>query len=252
MDSFVVLETLALNVLDAFARLNALKAFVALDTLNTLWALDALDRPGTLDALNVLAANTSELLLQIHILELHVAVVRRVEFPILELPAPAKIHLVEFAVQHGVGLDRREPAVSPIVVVPKRRTDEERSAKSEGRPNRPPRWMPEEGNIGRSPIAGAVDNDRIVHRHINVIRLYRLDRDVFGRACVAAAWRSHPADLLLFARFQIAGHFGLLAQSLNCVLYVVGLGEKSFAELVGPVQLLIHHRQHLRYRRQSL
>ena len=211
-----------------------------------------MNRSGTLDTLDVLAANISELPLQIHILELHVAVVRRIEFPVLELSAAADIYPIEPAVQRRVRLDRREPTMSPIVVVPKRGTDEERSAKSEGRPNRPPGRMPEEGHIGRRPIAGAVDNDRVVHRHINVIRLCRFDGDIFGRACVACAWRSHPADLLLFARFQIAGHFGLLAQSLNCVLDIVGLGEKGFAELVGPVQFLVHHRQHLRYRRQSL
>ena len=112
--------------------------------------------------------------------------------------------------------------------------------------------MPEEGNVSRPPVARAVDNDRIVDRHINVIRLHRFDSDVFGRACIAGARCGHAADLLLFARFQIARHFGLLAQGLNRELDVVGLGEKGFTELVGPIQLLVHHRQHLGYRRQSL
>src|SRR5262249_20699847 len=143
-------------------------------------------------------------------------------------------------------------AVAPIVVIPKRRTDEERGAESEYWPNRPPGWMPEEGYVGRPPVAWPVDKDRIIHRHINVIRLHRFDGDVFGWTCVAGARRRHAADPLLFARFQIARHFGLLAQGLNRELDVVGLGEKGFAKLVGPVQLLVHHRKHLGYRCQSL
>ena len=238
-----------LDALQAFVRLDALKAFAPLETLR---ALNTLDCFGALDALDVLAAQISELLLQLHVFELNVAVVRRVEFPVLELATAADIDLIEFAVQHGVGLDRRKPAVSPIVMGPQRRTDKERRAESEDWPNRPPGRMPKEGDISRCPVAGTVDNDRIVNRHVNVIRLRRLDHDVLGRSRIAGTWRRHPPDLLLLARFQVAGHFGLLAQSLNCILYVVGLGEKGLAKLVGPVQLFVHHRQHLRHRRQPL
>src|SRR6476660_8432786 len=148
---FIGLDSLhALVVLETLAALNVLDTLVRLDTLGTL---DALNRSGTLNALHVLAASISELLLQIYILELHVAVVRGIEFPVLELAAAGEIHLVEFAVQHGVGLDRRETAVSPIVVVPQRGTDEERRTESEGRPDRPPGWMPEERRVGRRPVA---------------------------------------------------------------------------------------------------
>src|SRR5262245_24574095 len=248
LNALVVLKALAaLDVLDAFVRLHALQGFVALNSLDTL------NRFGTLNALNVPRACISELMLQIYVLELHVAVVRRIEFPALELAAATgKIHPVESTVQRGVGLDRRETAVSPIVVVPQGRTDEERGAKSEHRPNRPPGRMPEEGNVSRTPVGGAVHNDRVIYGHINVVRFCRLDDDIFGRACIACAWCGNPADSLFFARFQIPGHFGLLTQCLNCDLQVVGLGEKGLTELTGPVQFLIHHRQHLRYRRQSL
>jgi len=73
----------------------------------------------------------------------------RVEFPVLELPATTDVHFVEFAVQHGVCLDRGKPAVSPVVVVPQRRTDEERRTKSKCRPDRPSGRMPEEWHVRR-------------------------------------------------------------------------------------------------------
>src|SRR6476620_3318308 len=71
---FIGLDSLhALVVLETLAALNVLDTLVRLDTLGTL---DALNRSGALNALHVLAASISELLLQIYILELHVAVVR--------------------------------------------------------------------------------------------------------------------------------------------------------------------------------
>ncbi|MGA9051308.1 MAG: hypothetical protein WB422_07940 [Pseudolabrys sp.] len=120
LDAFVFLETVAaLDILNLFVRLDTLNAFA----LEPLRALDTLDRFAALDTLNVFAGLISKLLLQLHVFELHVAVMRGVEFPVLELATAAEIDLVEFAVEHGVGLNCREPAVSPIVVVPQRRTD---------------------------------------------------------------------------------------------------------------------------------
>ena len=64
---------------------------------------------GTLNTLG-----TSELPLQIRILELHVAVVRRIELPVLKLATAGEIHPVESAVKRRIGLDRREPAMKEL------------------------------------------------------------------------------------------------------------------------------------------
>jgi len=100
-----------LDILDILAGLNSLDA-LGLD------ALDALNCFSSLAALQIFAAEIAKLLLKLGILELDAAVMRRIKFPVLELAPAADVHLVEFAVEHGVRLDRRKSAVPPIVVIP--------------------------------------------------------------------------------------------------------------------------------------
>src|SRR5262245_35174849 len=174
----------------------------------------------------------------------------RVELPVLELPAASDVDSVELAVKNSVGLDRPVPSVSPIVAVPQRRPDKSRRR---GEPDygtdSPPTRIPVERCICRRPVAGTIDDHRIIDRDINVIRLDRLDDDVFGRPYIARAWRRRdPPDLLLLARFEIARSVCLGAQRLNRVLYVVGLSQEGLTELLGPVQLLVHHCQNLWHR----
>ena len=244
---FTVAAFVSLDSLDAFARFDSLDALTGLDALEALACLDPLDCfPGldALDTLHTFAAKIAVLLLKFRILERHVAVMSRVELPVL---VTSEIDLVEFAVEHGVGLDRRKASISPIVVVIQRRPHEERRSEPERRPDGPPRRIPEEWRVCRRPVAAAVNDQWIIDRNVNVIRLRRFDDDVFGRPHVARAWRrGDPSDPLLLARLQIAGRFCLAAQRLNCILYVVWLSQKGLAELVGPVQLIVHHRKHLR------
>src|SRR5262245_66422983 len=174
----------------------------------------------------------------------------RVELPVLKLPATSDVDSIEFAVKDSVGLDRPVPSVSPIVAVPQRRPDKSRRR---GEPDygadSPPTRIPVERCICRRPVTNTVDDHGIIDRDINVFRLDRLDDDVFGRPYIATAWRRRDSpDLLLFARLEIAALICLGAQRLNCVLYVVGLSQKGLAELLGPIQLIVHHREHLRHR----
>ena len=263
------LDTLAsLNALSAFVGVNALDALASLDSLHTFAGLDALHTPAirdalsarpslnplnglaSLDALHTSCAYITKLLLKVCISEADIAVMSGVELPALELTATGDIDSVKSAVKSGVRLDCCVAWVSPIVMVPQRRANKERRAEPERRSDRPPRRIPEEWYICRWPISGTVDDHRIIDRHIDVIRFDRLDCDVLGRPCIARDWRcGDPADLLLLARLQSAGGLRLFAECLNRVLYVIGLGQKGLAELVGPVQLLVHHREHLWDRR---
>src|SRR5262245_2647434 len=115
-----------LHSFDAFGGLDILDALAGRSPLDALGldALDALNCFTSLVALQVFAAEIAKLLLKLGILELHAAVMRRVKFPALELAPAGDVHLVEFAVEHGVRLDRRKSTVPPIVVVPQCRTDE--------------------------------------------------------------------------------------------------------------------------------
>ena len=59
-------------------------------------------------------------------------------------------------------------------------------------------------------------------------------------------------DLLLLGRLQVAFGLRLGAQALHGVHHVLLLREERVAELLGPVELLVHHREHLRERDQRL
>ena len=145
LDAFV-----SLDALDALARFDSLDALAGLDALEALACLDPLDCFSGLDALDTLhtfAAHIAELLLKLRILELHIAVMSWVKFPVLELATAGIVDLIKLAVEHGVGLDRRKASVSPIVMVPQRRPDEERRSEPECWPDRPPRRIPEEWRV---------------------------------------------------------------------------------------------------------
>ena len=147
------------------------------------------------------AADIAELPLQICVLERHIGAMRRVEPPVLELPATGDVDSVEPAVKGSVGLDRGVTPVSPIVVVPQRRPDKRCRAEPDYGADRPPWWMPEEWRVCRRPIIGTVYDHRIVDRDVNVIRLNWLDDDVFRRPHIACARRRGDfPDLLFLAR----------------------------------------------------
>ena len=154
-----------------------------------------------LDALDASCADIAELLLKICVLERHGAAMNRVEFPVLELTTASDIDSVKSAVKRCVGLNRCVTSVSPIVVVPQRRSDKGCRAESDYGADSPPMRIPKERCICRRPIIGTVYDHRIVDRDVNVIRLNWFDDDVFGWSCIAGAWgRRDPPDSLLVAR----------------------------------------------------
>ena len=158
-----------------------------------------------LDALDASCTDIAELPLQIRVLERHIGAMSRVEPPVLELPPTGDVDLVEPAVKGSVGLDRGVTSVSPIVVVPQRRPDKGCHAEPDYGADTPPTRIPEEWCICWRPVTGTIDDHRIIDRDINVIRLDRLDDDVFGRPNIARAWRRRdPPDPLLLARLEIA------------------------------------------------
>ena len=110
-----------LDPLNVFVALNSLDSFDSLHTLDTLCAFADLHGAGLrstqgLDALQVSRADIAELLLEICVPERRVAM-HRVEPP--GLPGDGSDGApVKSAVEDGVGLDRRETGMSPVVAVP--------------------------------------------------------------------------------------------------------------------------------------
>ena len=90
--------------------------------------------------------------------------------------------------------------------------------------------------IGIGPIA--VDAPRIIVRNIDDVGPGRLDHDllILGR------------DRLLRCRSERTGGLRTLAQALNGVHDIRLLREKGVAELLGPLQIAVHHAQELRKR----
>ena len=200
--AFLLLALLLLLLLLAFLLLLALLLLRLPLLLHLLLALLFNLSLAGLDALDAsCAADIAELPLQICVLERHIGAMRRVEPPVLELPATGDVDSVEPAVKGSVGLDRGVTSVSPIVVVPQRRPDKGCRAEPDYGADSPPTRIPEEWYICRRPIIGTVYDHRIVDRDVNVIRLNWLDDDVFRRPHIACARRRGDSpDLLFFAR----------------------------------------------------
>ena len=86
----------------------------------------------------------------------------------------------------------------------------------------------------RWPQPCAVDDDRVVVRHKHHLGPRRLDHDV--------ALLDH--DALLVVGLQVACRLRLGAQPLDSVHHGLGVAQKGVAELLRPLELVIHHRQH--------
>src|SRR6185369_7432224 len=120
LDRLARLNRLVVLDVDGLARLDSLDVFAALDSLHALRTFAELRaglRPAQgLDALKVSRADIAELLLKIRILELRIAM-HCVELPGLR-GAGSDSDPVKFAVEGGIGLDRGEAGMSPVVAVP--------------------------------------------------------------------------------------------------------------------------------------
>ena len=237
LDGFAALEGLAslagLAALEGFAALKglaalegfALKGFAALEGFAALKGLAALEG---FTALEAFAAEITVLLLQLCVLERHVAAMTGIKMPVLGLARASEGYFVELAETRRVYLDRCKAAVTPIPVTPQGRPYKQKRPKSKYRADRPPWRIPEEWHVVGLPEIETEDERGIINGDINVIRVHRFDDDVFRRPhIVGIRCRRDPPDLLLLARLQIASSLRLRTQCLNCSLNVVGLSQKG-------------------------
>ena len=94
----------------------------------------------------------------------------------------------------------------------------------------------------RRPPPRPVDDDRVVVRHV----------DDLGRGLADGDDLALARDAHLLARAEVAGRLGAPAQTLHRVHDVGLLREESLAQPLRPVELLVHHGEDLRERRQRL
>ncbi len=143
--------------------------------------------------------------------------------------------------------------VPPVDAGPDRRAGEDAGAKAPIAAGPIGRIPKERRVVGIRPRA--VDDARIVDRHEVLIRIGRRDR-VRGRGRAAAGGHVGrpvgPRDRLLRRRLQVAGRIRPRAQPLYRVEHVALLREEGVAEILRPLELVVHHRQRLRNRRQRL
>ncbi len=209
--------------------------------LGTAWPLGTTQR-----------ARLAVLLLKARVLVGHAGMMLGIVLPLRDRGGTHEMRVIELVELHDIDLHVAE---APVVRAPQGRPHVVRRPEAPHRPDRPPRRIPEERHVSGRPIADAEDDHRIVDRHVNDFRLDRLDRDVLGHDHHLAAGRRrcrHPSHPLLLTGFQVAGGFRLGAQRLNRLGDVVRLHQEGFPELLGPIQLVVHHGQHLRNRRQAL
>jgi hypothetical protein len=130
--------------------------------------------------------------------------------------------------------------VSPIAVSPRIAPRRPYGKAHSERDHRYARHVPRRvviiGGIGRIP-PGSIDHRRIVGRYVDNLRILRLDDD--GLRLLL------HRDLLPFGALQVAFPISLKAQLLDRVHHVFLLCKKGITQLLHPVQLLIHHIEHL-------
>lgn len=93
-----------------------------------------------------------------------------------------------------------------------------------------------------NPWPTPIDNDGIVVRHVNDIGTDRLHDDLVILL----------PDSLFGCRFQRALGDGEFAQPLNGIHDVTLLREKGVTDLLGPLQIALHHLQRVRERHERL
>ena len=156
---------------------------------------------------------------------------------------------VEVVVAVDVDVDAPVP---PVHAAPDRGTGQNAGPKSEYAGTHIARRIPVERFIGRI-RPRAVDNAWVIDRHVVFIGTCRLD-DIGLRRCTAgrSCRPGGACDLLLRCRLQVAGSVRTRAQPLHGVEYIVLLREERVAEVLCPVELVVHHRQRLWNRRERL
>ena len=88
----------------------------------------------------------------------------------------------------------------------------------------------------RGPPPSAIDHQRVVVRHVGDLRIGLFQHQ----------YRFLPDHADLLVRLQVTGHPGTVAQALHRLHHPGLLVKKCVAQLLRPVDSLVHHRQQLR------
>src|SRR5579862_503070 len=183
--------------------------------------------------------------------------------PVVDVVLPiavADVGLIEVVVVVHVDVDVVVPVAAPTAVAPERRADSHAGTKRQQRGGGDvPGWVIGVGWIARG-RPGTVHHGGVVRRHVNHLRVRRLVLDdgglrrcSLGCRCIRRRRRCRfDGDRLLLGALEIACLFRHEAQALDRVHHVILLGQEGIAELLGPVELVVHHGEHRRKRGQRL
>ncbi|SAL87869.1 hypothetical protein AWB67_07491 [Caballeronia terrestris] len=120
-----------------------------------------------------------------------------------------------------------------------RKSGGERGARVVGRGRRPV-----VRRIGRI-TPSAVHDGRVIRRHVDHLRIRRLDAHD-GLCGLAATRRGFDDHFLLRVGLQVARVLRTRAQSLNGGEHILLLPEEGISKLLGPVELVVHWLEYLR------
>ena len=140
-----------------------------------------------------------------------------------------------------------EATMVPVRAAPERHPDRDADAEREEAAHDPSRRVVVVRRIGRIG-PGAVDDQRIVGRHVDQAGLGRLDADDRG----PLGRRGLDGDHLLRGGGERALGAGSGAEPLDRVHQLLPLRERRVAELLRPCELLVHHAEHRGERDQRL
>ncbi len=152
--------------------------------------------------------------------------------------AVADVGAVEIVVPVDVDV---HVVVVPVPAAPQRRARGDAGAPEESVDERGVRHRPVRRVVRRvrGPPPTSVHDRRLVGRHVDDLRIRRLDHDVGLRPFLL------HLDLLLLVALQISGGLGLRAQVLHGVHHLRLLREERVAQLLRPGEVLVHPVQHL-------
>ncbi len=159
-------------------------------------------------------------------------------FDVVRPVAVADVGAVEIVVPVDVDV---HVVVVPVPAAPQRGARDDAGAPEESVDERRVRHRPVRRVVRRvrGPPPTAVHDRRLVGRHVDDLRIRRLDHDVGLRPFLL------HLDLLLLVALQISGGLGLPAQVLHGVHHLRLLREERVAQLLRPGEVLVHPVQHL-------
>ena len=146
------------------------------------------------------------------------------------------------------------PAAAPVPAAEKGAADREAQAEAEAAAPAATAIVSTPAVVGRRKVGRrivgigprSIGPVRVVGRHVDGVRIGRLDHDRGRRAGRRAGARRLLRHGLLRRGLEVAGGLRLGAQPLDGGGHIGLLGDHRVAHLLGPVELAVHHRQDLR------